>query len=256
MEGMDFLTDVTGLTEVAGPLGLIILALVDSTSMGTLVIPVILLVTADGGARRAATGTLLYLGIIGAFYLALGIALLAGLLPLIERFGHLLTTIPVMTVLAAAGVGLVVWSFRTDPAAIRKRGGDPEASAKRWSDRARRAAGRPRTLVLLALAAGFVEAASMIPYLAAMGIIADMGIGLARGALVLVGYCVVMILPGVILCGLRVLAGRRADALLDRVHAWLMRSAASAFSWAIGIIGVILVLNTAGPVISALSGGT
>ncbi|MGY5764260.1 GAP family protein [Brachybacterium sp. DNPG3] len=242
------------LPDVAGPLGLILLALVDSTSMGTLVIPLILLVTADGGARRAAGRTLLYLAIIGLFYLALGVGLLAGLLPLLERYGHLLSSAPVTVGLLVAGIGLIVWSYRTDPATIRKRGGDPEKSAARWSDRARSAAGRPGTLVLLALGAGIVEAASMIPYLAAMGIIADMGVGIGGGALVLVGYCAVMILPGVVLCGLRILAGRRADAALDRFHAWSIRSAASAFSWAVGIIGVLLVLNTAGPVIAIAQG--
>ncbi|MGO2584636.1 MAG: GAP family protein, partial [Brachybacterium tyrofermentans] len=184
------------LPDAAGPLGLVLLALVDSTSMGTLVIPVILLVVGQGGALRIAGRTLLYLAVIGLFYLLLGIALLAGLLPLIESFGYLLASPAVMLALAVSGVLLVVWSFRLDPKSVRKRGGDPEASARRWTDRARRASGRPGLLISLALLAGVVEAASMIPYLAAMGIIADMGIGLGGGALVLVGYCAVMIVPG------------------------------------------------------------
>src|SRR5699024_5434345 len=125
---------------------------------------------------------------------------------------------PVMVVLAVIGGLLVWWSFRIDPAAVRKRGGDPEASARRWTDRARRAAGRPRLLVGLALLAGVVEAASMIPYLAAMGIIADIGIGLGPGALVLVGYCAVMIVPAAALCGVRALLGGRADRALDGAH--------------------------------------
>ena len=37
------------LASLAGPLGLVVLALVDSTSMGTLVIPLILLVVGEGG---------------------------------------------------------------------------------------------------------------------------------------------------------------------------------------------------------------
>src|SRR5699024_4682640 len=84
MDPMDLLPDA------AGPLGLILLALVDSTSMGTLVILVILLVVGQGGALRVAGLTLVYLAVIGAFYLLLGIALLAGLLPLLDSFGHLL----------------------------------------------------------------------------------------------------------------------------------------------------------------------
>ena len=102
------------LPAVAGPLGLVVLALVDSTSMGTLVIPLILLVVGEGGARRVSSRTLLYLLIIGVFYLLLGIALLAGLLPLMDRLGHLLATPQVMLVLALAGAALV-WSFRRPP---------------------------------------------------------------------------------------------------------------------------------------------
>src|SRR5699024_3436116 len=107
--------------------------------------------TGKEGGVRVAGRTLLYLAVIGLFYLALGIALLAGLLPVVERLGPALAAPPVMVVLAVIGGLLVWWSFRIDPAAVRKRGGDPEASARRWTDRARRAAGRPRLLVGLAL---------------------------------------------------------------------------------------------------------
>ncbi|MGP5078296.1 GAP family protein [Brachybacterium alimentarium] len=242
------------LPDAAGPLGLVLLALVDSTSMGTLVIPVILLVVGQGGALRIAGRTLLYLAVIGVFYLALGIALLAGLLPLIESFGHLLDSPVVMLALALLGGFLLWWSFRIDPKAVAKRGGDPEASARKWTERARRASGRPSLLIGLALLAGVIEAASMIPYLAAMGIIADMGVGLGHGALVLVGYCAVMIVPGAALCGVRAALGGQADAFLDRAHDWSVRHASSAFSWAVGIVGVIILLNTLGPALSLFTG--
>ena len=243
------------LPDAAGPLGLVLLALVDSTSMGTLVIPVILLVVGRGGALRVAGRTLLYLAVIGVFYLLLGIALLAGLLPLLDAFGHLLAAPQVMLVAAVIGVLLVIWSFRLDPKAVAKRGGDPEASARRWTSRARRASGRPSLLITLALAAGLIEAASMIPYLAAMGILADMEVGLARGALILAGYCAVMILPGAVLCGVRALLGGRADAALDRVHDWAVKHVTSAFSWAVGIIGALIALQTVGPALAWLTGG-
>src|SRR5699024_10011963 len=97
-----------GLLDAAGPLGLVLLALVDSTSMGTLVIPVILLVVGEGRALRVAGRTLLYLLVIGVVYLLPGIALLAGPLPLLERFGHPPAGPAVVTVLALCGGGLVV----------------------------------------------------------------------------------------------------------------------------------------------------
>lgn len=240
--------------DTAGPFALVVLALVDSTSMGTLVIPLLLLLVGGGSALRTAASTAWYLLVIGAFYLALGIALLAGLLPLVERAGHLLASPQVQLLGALAGAGLVVWSFRADPKAVAKRGGDPEASARRWSARARRAASSPRLLLGLALLAGVLEAASMLPYLAAMGILSSMGVGLGVGALHLLGYCTLMILPGLLLCAVRALLGARADALLDRLHARAMRYATGAFSWVIGILGVLLLLRTAPTAIAWLTG--
>ncbi|PWH07446.1 hypothetical protein DEO23_02080 [Brachybacterium endophyticum] len=240
------------LSASAGPLGLVVLALIDSTSVGTLVIPVMLLVVGEGGARRVAGRTVLYLLVIGMFYLVLGVALLAGLLPLMTAAQGLFRTPVAGVALAAVGAGLLAWSFRLDPKSIRARGGDPEASARRWSERVRGAAGRPRALVGLALLAGLIEAASMIPYLAAMGIISQMGVGFARGSLVLVGYCLVMILPGLVFAGLRLLAGRRADRLLDRLHEWAIRSAAETLSWVVGGVGVILLLHNLGAVVRVL----
>ena len=122
--------------DAAGPIGLLVLALIDATSMGTLVIPLILLVTGTGGAWRIAGRTLLYLAVIGVFYLLLGLALLAGLLPLIERIGPLLSSAPVMVAAALVGALLLWWSFRIDPAAIRKRGGDPSPPAPTTATRA------------------------------------------------------------------------------------------------------------------------
>lgn len=243
------------LTHAAGPLGLVVLALIDSTSVGTLVIPVMLLVLGQGGARRAASRVVLYLAVIGGFYLALGLVLLAGLLPLMQSAQGLLEKPAAAVALAAIGAGLLAWSFRLDPKAIRKRGGDPEASARRWSERVREAAGKPRALVGLALLAGVIEAASMLPYLAAMGIIGQMGIGFGPGALVLVGYCAVMILPGLVLAGLRALAGARADRLLQRLHDWAIRSAAETLSWVVGILGVLLLVRNLGTAIRVLGIG-
>src|SRR5699024_1778751 len=188
-------------------------------------------------------------------YLLWGVCPRAGRLPRLDWCGHLLAARPVMLVLAVIGVLLVIWSFRLDPKAIAKRGGDPEASARRWTGRARRASGRPAVLIVLALTAGLIEAASMIPYLAALGILADMQVGVGRGPLLMSGYCAVMVLPAAVLCGMRALLGNRADAAMDRVHDWAVKNATSAFSWAVGIIGALIALNTAGPALAWLTGG-
>lgn len=237
-----------------GPLGLIALALVDATSIGTLVIPLMLLLTGRDGARRVAARTALYLLTIGAFYAVLGIALLAGLLPLFAALRHALETPVVLAALVALGAAMLWWSFRIDPAAIRKRGGDPEEGARRWLERVRRAGSDPRRLMALAVLAGMIEAASMVPYLAAMGMIARAGLSLPQGALVLLGYCTVMIAPGLVLAAMRALAGERADRLLRRLEGWAVRQASGAFAWAIGIIGVIIAVRSLNPLLAALQG--
>lgn len=236
-------------------LSLAVLALVDSTSIGTLVVPLLLLVIsggAGGATRRVVAATFYYLAVIGAFYWAVGVALTAGALPLLERFGDTLTSSGAMTVYAVLGVLLVMWSFRIDPKAIRKRGGDPEAGARRWSERVRGASTSYRALTGLALVAGLAEVATMIPYLAAVGIIVDSGAGLGRSAVTLVAYCVVMVVPAAVLAVARLVGGARLDSLLARIHDWSVRGAAGAFSWAVGIVGVVIVLNTAPTALSFL----
>jgi hypothetical protein len=238
---------MSSLPESFSYLTLAVLALVDSTSIGTLVVPVLLLVVggAGVGAVRIATSTVYYLVVIGLFYWSVGLALAAGALPLLERFGDALASPGAMTVYAVIGVLLVVWSFRIDPKAIRKRGGDPEAGVRRWAGRVRAASLSYRALTGLALLAGLAEVATMVPYLAAIGIIVDSGAGVGRAAVLLVAYCAVMIAPAAVLAAARMLAGPHVDGVLTRVHDWSIRSAAGTFSWAVGIVGVVVVLNTA-----------
>lgn len=236
-----------------GYLPLVVLALVDSTSIGTLVIPILLLVTADprAGAGHLMLRTLYYLLVIGVFYWLLGVVLTAGASPLFERFSDGLTSIPALTVYAVIGIGMVVWSYRIDPATIRKKGGDPEESGRRWMQRVRNVGNSLRALTGLALLAGVIEAATMVPYLAAIGLIVDSGAGLGGAALILVAYCGVMLLPGAVFAVARGVAGARVDGVLTRVQNWSVRNAAGAVSWTIGIVGVLVVLHTAPDVLES-----
>lgn len=234
--------------------GLPLLALIDATSVGTLVIPLMLLVTGASGARSLAARTAGYLAMIGAFYWVLGVALLAGLLPLYRSLLGVVDSLGARIALVLVGIGLLVWSWAADPATIRKRGGDPEASARRWVGRVQRASTSWRALATLAVAAGTIEAASMVPYLGAMGILADSGMGLLPAALLLVGYCGVMIAPGLALAGLRALAGPRADAQIARLEGWAVRHASSAFAWGIGIVGVLILVRTVPRLVTELHG--
>lgn len=227
-----------------GFLSLPILALVDSTSIGTLIVPVLLLVTL-GTRAGSVIRTMYYLLVIGIFYWLLGVVLTAGAMPLFERFGDALTARPAMAVYAVVGALLLAWSFRIDPKAIRKRGGDPEAGARRWLTKVQGAGSSFRGLTVLAIGAGVVEVATMLPYLVAIGIIADSGIGIAMAAGVLAGYCLVMSLPAILIACGRAVAGARLDGFLERVQSWGIRHAANTLSWTVGIVGVVILLNTA-----------
>ena len=60
----------------AAPASLVVLALIDATSIGTLVIPIWLLLRRD--YRRAIPRVLLYLGLLAGFYWAIGLLLRSG----------------------------------------------------------------------------------------------------------------------------------------------------------------------------------
>jgi hypothetical protein len=63
---------------------LAVLALIDSTSFGTLLIPIWLMLSPG---RLRPRRIVLYLAVIGAFYFVLGVALTAGAMAVIEQVG-------------------------------------------------------------------------------------------------------------------------------------------------------------------------
>jgi hypothetical protein len=216
----------------------VVLALLDSTSIGTLFVPVVLMLTP--GRLRVAP-LVGYLATIAVFYLALGIVIAMGAGPLLARAGTALGTTGHWLELVA-GVALFALSFRFDP---KRR---PEASrklGKKWTERVHNAAASPRALVVLALTAGLVEVATMFPYLGAIALLAGTGLGVAGIAAVLAGYCVVMILPALGLLGLRLVLSERVTPFLEKVNAWFEKHAVGATGWILGIVGFFLAADGA-----------
>ena len=94
--------------------------------------------------------------------------------------------------------------------------------------------------MVVALLAGLVEAASMLPYLGAVSIITAGNLELPGIAATLTGYVLVMSLPAILLLGAWLVAARQIEPLLDRLNAWLSRSGNGALAWVLGIVGFLL----------------
>lgn len=222
-------------TESAG--ALLALALVDSLSFGTLLVPVWLLLAPRLRAGRIA----LYLAIVAATYFAIGIALVAGGKVLSERLAELFEATPMLIVQLAFGATLLVLSFALDTKAARAR-----ASARgggriaRWRDKTMGDGAGVGALIALAVTAVLIEAASMLPYLAATGIIAAQTTGAPEAGVVLAAYCLVMIAPALLLAGGRMAARQLLEAPLVRIEAWMSANARGATLWIIGIAGFFI----------------
>ncbi|PRZ09335.1 Sap-like sulfolipid-1-addressing protein [Isoptericola sp. CG 20/1183] len=236
-----------GLVAMAGVL--VVLALVDSTSFGTLLVPVWLLL-APGRVRSGRV--LAYLGTVAVAYLLIGVAVLLGAGVVLARFGDVLESRPVLLAQLVLGVGLLALSFRFDGKRSARRaeaaGGRPGRLA-RWRGRALGLdPGSSSVLPLMGLALGAVtlEAATMLPYLAAIGLLtaSDLATPVTVGILAL--YCVVMVLPALLLLGGRLVAARWIDPLLRRLERWLSKNAAEMTGWVLGVVGVLLALDAVG----------
>jgi hypothetical protein len=228
------------------------LALVDSTSFGTLVIP-LWLMTSPHGLRPGRI--LAFLGVVATFYLGVGVVLLVGGASLVDALGDTVGDSPVVLwAQLVIGVALFASSFyvRRKP---RERAGDADADAAepprpgrvaRWRDRAAGGEGSLRGVVTLALVAATLEVATMLPYLGAIGLLAGSDSSTGLRVAVLAAYCVVMVVPALALLALRVGLRRRIEPLLARLSRWLERTGAEATSWVLGIAGFLVARDAVG----------
>lgn len=210
------------------------LALVDSTSIGTLVIPLVWLLRPGPVAWRP---LLTFLATVAAMYAALGTALLVVGQSLASALDGLGDVDAVRWVQLVLGVALFVAAF-SDVVMGRLAGG-----ALRWRDRLRGdgdESGVRRSVVVTAAVAVAVEVPTMLPYLAAIGILAatDLAVGVQVG--LLGGYAVVMVMPALVLAVARGAAGRRLEPPLRRLDGWLTRQAEEMTGWLFGIVGFLL----------------
>jgi hypothetical protein len=93
----------------------------------------------------------------------------------------------------------------------------------------------------LGVAAAGIEVLSMVPYLAAIGLLTAADLGAPPRVALLTGYVVVMVLPALLLLGVRTALGRRIEKPLQLVSAWMSRHLDGALGWILAIVGVLLV---------------
>lgn len=222
-------------------LGLLGLALIDSTSFGTLLIPIWLLLT-PGHVRSGRV--IRYLATIGVFYFVAGLVLAAGASRAIEAVRTAAADIPATALIVTqlvVGIGIIVLSYWLE-ARARVRQGRP-GRLTRWRDSAMTDVGAGGGLTRLAVIAAALEVATMLPYLIAIGLLANADIGPATFTASLAGYCLVMVLPALVLTVVRVAARDRIEPLLQRISDWFARNSAKAIGWTVGGIGVSVALN-------------
>ncbi len=224
-------------------LGLTGLSLLDSTSFGTLLIPIWLLLTPG----RLRTGRIfLYLATVALFYFLAGIALAAGADAALETVQRALAGVPPVPLRIgqlAAGALIIVWSYRLEARARRQK--DEPGKIHRWRTRAMTGPGSARGLMSLAAVAAALEVATMLPYLAAIALIANSGLGWQLTGGVLAGYCAVMVVPAATLAIARLAAQQRIDPLLQRLDVWLTKNTAKLLGWTVGGLGIGLAANAA-----------
>lgn len=180
-----------------------------------------------------------YLATITAFYFAVGVLLLLGADAVLVWFGAAWAEGGAFDqpwingLLLVIGVGLFLYSWRKP-----KPASGPSRIA-RWRERAM-GVQSARGLMGLALFSALLEVATMLPYLGAVALItaADMGWAGRIGALA--GYCIVMILPAMVMVGLRVAAGVRIDKGLNWLNAQIDRMGGEAALWIVGVAGFFL----------------
>jgi len=204
-------------------LALIGLALLDSMSLGTLVIPLVLVI-----ARRRVDVIPLffYFVTVVLIYFALGIAIALGFDLLADTAGRIWASEPAQWFKLIAGVGLFAYGVLAPDPVKREGPRKPPRSL------------HPGAMIALGAGAALTEAATMVPYLAANGIITSMDIGWPLRLTLLGAYCLLMILPALVLITAAVLAGQRIWPWLERIIPTLEREAKITLLWIAAIVGV------------------
>lgn len=229
-------------------IGLIALALIDSTSIGTLLIPVWLLL--DHREVRASS-MMIYLLTISGFYLLVGLGVMLGA-DLLTGMGGAASTsdqpnsnsisaLVISIAQLAIGIWLFSISYRFDsskPGAVDR--------VERWKRKAADATTSERFLMGLALFAAMAEVATMLPYLGAIAMLTSANLAWPLAVLLMIAYCLIMILPALVLLGMRLVLGDQIKPTLMKIDSWITKNAETALGWVLGIAGFWVSIDAIG----------
>ncbi|GAA2090337.1 GAP family protein [Brevibacterium salitolerans] len=215
------------------------LALFDSTSAGTSLVPLWLLL-APGRVRAARIAV--YLLALAGLYFAGGmlVALIAS--PVLDfAAGVLESWSPVTAPLVLAALGLVTAGMGA-LMLTRTFAAHAQLIPSQLQDWRRRTleADSSRRIVGVALLAFAVEFTGMLPYLGAIALLTRTDLGWAGVTGWVALYCLVMVLPAALLTVVRVLAHARIDPALRRLDDWLERNGTKLSAVSFLAVGVLL----------------
>ncbi|MBP2583550.1 hypothetical protein J3A78_004028 [Streptomyces sp. PvR006] len=214
------------------------LALLDTLGVSTIAIPVWFLLLPSGLRFDRVLG---YLALVPLGYLLLGLVLLSTLAAVREDLGSALDSPAGDTATGVAGGALLL--FAAWYGLLRRE----RPGSGRLALRRERTVGRSSTakgLVALAALAVVLEATTMFPCVAAIGILGDSGLPWPAQAAVLAVHCLVMVAPAGLLTLARLVSKRAVHRPLRRIDGWLRDNARENTAWLIALAGFVLLSNS------------
>ena len=217
------------------------LALVDSTSIGTLFIPVWLML-APGRVR---VGRLLvYLATIAVFYFGVGLVAVVAGESIVSALDGAAENRALLWGQLALGAALFAVSFRFDSKKRRNKPGG--GTIGRWRERTMSGTASARWLVGLALLAALAEVATMLPYIGAIGLHGHLRRQHRDGARAARRLLRRDDPAGARAAGRSHMAQRYVEPLLQRLNKWITEKGGEMTGWVLGIAGVLIGLDAAG----------
>ncbi|MER7762630.1 GAP family protein [Streptomyces sp. NPDC097619] len=210
------------------------LALLDTLGVSTIAVPVWFLLMPSGLRTGRVFG---YLLLVAAGYLALGLVLLGTLSAVRADLKAAVDSPTGDKALAVVGGALILTALWYG--FVRKERSGPGRLAH-WRDRAVGPGATTAGLLTVSLLAVVLEAATVFPYLAAIGTLDRSGLPWASQAGIMAVYCAVMVAPAALLTLARLVSAHRVRRPLRRIDFWFRDNARENTAWLFALAGFLL----------------